>query len=45
MPQGERIARGDVVIENNGGMDELRSRVESLWESRVHAPLESTGKA
>ena len=44
MPQDERIARGDVLIENNGGMDELRSRVKGLWESRVHTPLESTGK-
>ena len=44
MPQDERIVRGDAVIENNGGMDELRSRVERLWQSRVHARLESTGK-
>ena len=45
MPQDERMARGDVVIENNGDLDELRSRVEHLWETRVRSRKETTTQA
>lgn len=31
MPDGERIARADVVIENNGTEDELLARLEEAW--------------
>jgi dephospho-CoA kinase len=30
-PVSEKIARADVVIENNGTLDELRDRVDAAW--------------
>ncbi|HET9661857.1 MAG TPA: dephospho-CoA kinase [Thermomicrobiales bacterium] len=40
-PASEKIARADVVIENNGTLDELRDRVDAAWmesaEKRVNA--------
>lgn len=30
-PQCEKIARADVVLENNGTLDELRDRVDAAW--------------
>ena len=45
MPQDERTARGDIVIENNGDLDELGSRVEHLWETRVRSREETTTQA
>jgi dephospho-CoA kinase len=30
-PQDEKIARADVVIENNASLDELRARVHAAW--------------
>jgi dephospho-CoA kinase len=41
MPQDERVARADVVIDNDIGMDELRRRVEQLFEERVHLHKET----
>ena len=35
MPQDERIAHADVVIDNSGGLWELRERVRALWDARV----------
>ncbi|WP_322796617.1 dephospho-CoA kinase [Tepidiforma sp.] len=35
----ERIARGDVVIENNGTLEELQARIQQAWEAlqeRLH---------
>ncbi|PFG74487.1 dephospho-CoA kinase [Tepidiforma thermophila] len=29
----ERIARGDVIIENNGTLDELNARIQQAWDS------------
>lgn len=31
----ERASRATAVIENNGGLEELRQRVQELWDSRV----------
>jgi dephospho-CoA kinase len=31
----ERTARADVVIDNSGGLDALRTRLEELWRARV----------
>ena len=41
MPQDERVARADVVIDNDSGMDELRRRVEQLFEERGHSHKET----
>jgi dephospho-CoA kinase len=35
LSNAERAARADVVIENNGGVGELSTRVDALWESVV----------
>lgn len=32
VPDGKRLARADIVIENNGSLEELRSRVAEVWE-------------
>lgn len=32
VPEAERITRADVVIENNGTLDDLRHRVADAWE-------------
>ncbi len=45
MPQEERIARGDVVVENDGSIDDLRRRVEHLWETRIRPRRESADRA
>ena len=41
MPQEERLGYADVVIENEGGLDDLKHRVHQLWTSRVMAEKES----
>jgi dephospho-CoA kinase len=33
--QEERLAHADAVIDNGGGLDELRDRVRELWRDRV----------
>ncbi len=35
MPQSERIRHADVVIENNGSLEDLSAKVQNLWNSRV----------
>ncbi len=35
MTDGERRAAADVVIENTGSLDELRARLEGLWQTLV----------
>lgn len=35
MPQSERVARADVVIENTGNLDRLRARVTEVWKNRI----------
>ena len=35
MPQSERVARADVVIENNESLESLRVRVSELWKNRI----------
>ena len=37
MPQGERVKRADVVVDNSGSLTELTDRVRQLWEERVLA--------
>ena len=41
MPQSERVKFADVVIENNGTVEELRAQVDRLWSSRVLAAKEN----
>ncbi|HXK32451.1 MAG TPA: dephospho-CoA kinase [Dehalococcoidia bacterium] len=33
LSNGERVAKADVVIENNGTLDDLRQRVADAWET------------
>ena len=35
MPQGERVEHADVIIENNGTLEDLSSEVQNLWNKRV----------
>ena len=35
MPQAERAARADAVLENSGSLEELAADVRKLWNSRV----------
>lgn len=42
MPQAERLQRADVVVDNGGGLAELRGRVRQLWNSRVPARKEKS---
>lgn len=35
MTQEARLARADVVIDNGGGLDQLRERVTGLWRERA----------
>ena len=35
MPQSERVARADVVIENSGSLESLRVRVSEVWRNRI----------
>ena len=35
MPQAERVAHANVVIENNGTLEDLSSEVQNLWNKRV----------
>lgn len=35
MPQSERVARADVVIENNESLESLRVRVSEFWKNRI----------
>ena len=37
MPQTERAGRADLVVSNNGTLDELQGKVERLWRARVPA--------
>ncbi len=36
LSQGERIKHADVVISNDGNLDEMKARVKELWE-RLHS--------
>jgi dephospho-CoA kinase len=40
-PVDEKIARADVVIENDGALQELRDRIDAAWmesiPKRIHA--------
>ena len=35
MSNNERIEHGDVVVENTGSMEDLQTRVNSLWSKRI----------
>ena len=35
MSDNERIEHGDVVVENTGSMEDLQTRVNSLWSKRI----------
>ena len=35
MPQEERVKHATVVVENNGDLEELRQRLQELWNTRV----------
>ena len=35
MPQSERVGHADVVIENDGRLEELSEKIKDLWNSRV----------
>lgn len=35
MPQAERVEHADVVIDNNGTLEDLSSKVQNLWNKRV----------
>ncbi len=35
MSNNERIEHGDVVVENTGSMEDLQTRVHSLWSRRI----------
>ena len=42
MDIGERLERGDVVVDNSGDMAALVQVVDSLWESRIKGWVEQT---
>ncbi len=35
MPQEERVHFADILIENDGGIEDLRGKVKAIWEKRV----------
>ncbi|MDA0987705.1 MAG: dephospho-CoA kinase [Chloroflexi bacterium] len=35
MSTGERVKHADVIVENNGDLEGLRRKVETLWEDRL----------
>ncbi|MDP6514185.1 MAG: dephospho-CoA kinase [SAR202 cluster bacterium] len=37
LPQDERVTHADVVIENDGDLNRLRERVETVWRERASA--------
>lgn len=37
MSQDERVAHADVVVNNAGDLNELRNKIQELWDSRVTA--------
>lgn len=37
MSQDERVAHADVVVSNAGDLNELRNKIQELWDSRVTA--------
>ncbi len=37
MPQPERVRHADVVIANDGTLDQLRTKVQQIWNNRVSA--------
>jgi dephospho-CoA kinase len=37
LPQDERVTHADVVIDNDGDLDKLRERVETVWRERAQA--------
>lgn len=39
----ERAAKADVVIENNGTLEELTQAVEALWAERIEAKVRNNG--
>ena len=41
MTQDERLEHATVVIENDGGLDDLRKQVLSLWNDRIQSRKES----
>lgn len=43
MPQEQRARYAQVVIDNSGDLEQLRSRVRQLWESRIKQRLERDG--
>ena len=40
MPQSERVEYADAIIDNTGNLEELREKVEELWNSREMARKE-----
>ena len=41
MPQEERLRHADVIVDNDGSLDDLREHVERLWHDRVTDGKES----
>ena len=41
MPQAERTEYADIVIDNNGTLEDLKERVQNLWDERAQARKES----
>ena len=39
----ERAAKADVVIENNGNLEELTAAVKALWAERIEAKVRNNG--
>lgn len=35
MPQAERVKHADVVIENDGSLEDLSGKIQDLWNSRI----------
>ena len=35
MPQEERVTHADVVVDNDGDLNELRNKIQELWDGRV----------
>ena len=40
MDREERLERADLVVDNSGDVDTLRTTVQSLWEARVNGRIE-----
>ena len=45
MPETDRVARADAVIDNSGTLESLSSQVRELWRRRVPVSKEKTFKA